>query len=142
MLIKSTGVPVIPTILDDIFSGWSPASSKGTIGTPPAVNIKETDNDFMVEMAVPGMDKKDFQIDLDDNILTISSEDKEEKKETKENYTLREYRYNSFKRSFTLPKNVVDSDHIKATYINGELRIAIPKRQEAKPKPARLIEVK
>ena len=139
MLIKSTDVPVIPTLLDDILNGWTPTNSPRTISTPPAVNIKETDNDFMVEMAIPGMDKKDFQIDLEDNILTISSEDKEE---NKENYTLREYRYKSFKRSFTLPKNVVDSDHIKATYINGELKIAIPKREEAKPKPARLIEVK
>ena len=142
MLIKSTDVPVIPTLLDDIYSAWSPTSSTRTIGTPPAVNIKETDNDFTVEMAVPGMDKKDFQIDLEDSILTISSEDKKENEETKENYTLREYRYKSFKRSFTLPKNVVDSDHIKATYINGELRITIPKREEAKPKPARLIEIK
>jgi len=142
MLIKSTGVPVIPTLLDDIFSGWSPTTSQRTIGTPPPVNIKETDNDYTVELAVPGMDKKDFQIDLEDNILTISSEGKKENEETKENYTLREYRYQSFKRSFTLPKNVVDNDHIKASYINGELRIAIPKREEAKPKPARLIEVK
>jgi HSP20 family protein len=88
------------------------------------------------------MEKEDFQIDLDNNILTISSEKKIENEETNDKYTRREYSYQSFKRSFTLPKNVVDSDKIAATYKNGELVIAIPKKEEAKPKPARLIEVK
>lgn len=142
MLIKSTGIPVLPTILDDFFRDWSTTNFSDTNTTLPAVNIKEDDNAFTVEVAVPGMEKKDFHIDLEDNILTISSEKKVENKEEKDNYTRKEYSYQSFKRSFTLPKNVVDSDKIGAQYKNGELIIAIPKREEAKPKPARLIEVK
>ncbi|MBT8385044.1 MAG: Hsp20/alpha crystallin family protein [Bacteroidia bacterium] len=142
MLIKSTGIPVLPTILDDFFRDWSTTNFSDTNTTLPAVNIKEDDNAFTVEVAVPGMEKKDFHIDLEDNILTISSEKTVEDKEVKDNYTRKEYSYQSFKRSFTLPKNVVDSDKIAAQYKNGELIIAIPKREEAKPKPARLIEVK
>ncbi|MDH5414426.1 MAG: Hsp20/alpha crystallin family protein [Flavobacteriaceae bacterium] len=142
MLIKSTGIPVLPTILDDFFRDWSTTNFSDTNSTLPAVNIKEDDNAFTVEVAVPGMEKKDFHIDLEDNILTISSEKTVEDKEVKDNYTRKEYSYQSFKRSFTLPKNVVDSDKIAAQYKNGELIIAIPKREEAKPKPARLIEVK
>ncbi len=142
MLIKSTGIPVLPTILDDFFRDWSTTNFSDTNTTLPAVNIKEDDNAFTVEVAVPGMEKKDFHIDLEDNILTISSEKKVENKEEKDNYTRKEYSYQSFTRSFTLPKNVVDSDKIAAQYKNGELIIAIPKREEAKPKPARLIEVK
>lgn len=142
MLIKSTGIPVLPTILDDFFRDWSTTNFSDTNTSLPAVNIKEDDNAFTVEVAVPGMEKKDFHIDLEDNILTISSEKTVEDKEVKDNYTRKEYSYQSFKRSFTLPKNVVDSDKIAAQYRNGELIIAIPKREEAKPKPARLIEVK
>jgi HSP20 family protein len=142
MLIKSKGIPVLPTILDDFFRDWSTTNFSDTNTTLPAVNIKEDDNAFTVEVAVPGMEKKDFHIDLEDNILTISSEKTVEDKEVKDNYTRKEYSYQSFKRSFTLPKNVVDSDKIAAQYKNGELIIAIPKREEAKPKPARLIEVK
>ncbi|MGB5364362.1 MAG: Hsp20/alpha crystallin family protein [Aureibaculum sp.] len=142
MLVKSTGIPVLPTILDDFFRDWSSTNFSDTNTSLPAVNIKEDDNSFTVEVAVPGMEKKDFHIDLEDNILTISSEKTVEDKEEKDNYTRKEYSYQSFKRSFTLPKNVVDSDKIAAQYKNGELIIAIPKREEAKPKPARLIEVK
>ena len=142
MLVKSTGIPVLPTILDDFFRDWSSTNFSDTNTSLPAVNIKEDDNSFTVEVAVPGMEKKDFHIDLEDNILTISSEKTVEDKEEKDNYTRKEYSYQSFKRSFTLPKNVVDSDKIAAQYKNGELIIAIPKREEAKPKPVRLIEVK
>ena len=87
------------------------------------------------------MDKKDFHIDFENDILTISSEKTNENEETTDTYTRKEYSYQSFKRSFNIPKNVVDSNKISATYKNGELVIAIPKREEAKPKPARLIEV-
>ncbi|MCB0460132.1 MAG: Hsp20/alpha crystallin family protein [Flavobacteriaceae bacterium] len=142
MLVKSTGIPVFPTLLDDFFRDWSTTNFSETNTTLPAVNIRENDDQFTVEVAVPGMEKEDFQIDLDNNILTISSEKKIENEETNDKYTRREYSYQSFKRSFTLPKNVVDSDKIAATYKNGELVIAIPKKEEAKPKPARLIEVK
>jgi len=147
MLVKSKSNPVLPSILDDIFStdshrGWRNTNFSDTDTTLPAVNIKENEDEFKVELAVPGMNKKDFQIDLENDVLTIFSEKKEENEASKDNYTRKEYSYQSFKRSFNLPKNVVNSDKIKASYINGELIIAIPKREEAKPKPARLIEVK
>ena len=91
--------------------------------------------------AVPGMDKNDFKIDLDNNILTISSEKVNNNQERNDKYTRKEYSYQSFKRSFTLPKNIVDSEKIKAKYNAGELVIEIPKKEEAKPIPARLIEI-
>jgi HSP20 family protein len=141
MLVKTSGIPVIPTVFDDFFRDWSSSNFSTTNTTLPAVNIKENDDQFVVLVAVPGMDKKDFKINLDNNILTIQSEKEIEKNEEKDNYTRKEYSYQSFKRSFTLPKNVVDSDNIEASYINGELEIKIPKLEIAKPKPVKLIEV-
>ena len=110
--------------------------------TLPSVNIKETEDKFGVEVAVPGFNKKDFNIELNNNELTISSE-KEEKHEDKvgERYTRREFSYQSFKRSFTLPDSV-DGEKISAKYTNGVLHVDIPKREEAKPKPARQIDIK
>ncbi len=100
-------------------------------GDVPAVNIKEENDKFVLEMAAPGMSKKDFHISLDDNVLTISSEKKEEKEEKNENYTRREFFYNTFSRSFTLPENV-DAEKIKADYKNGILTLTLPKKEEAK----------
>jgi HSP20 family protein len=110
--------------------------------TLPSVNIKETEDKFGVEVAVPGFEKEDFNIELNNNELTISSEkkDKHEDKED-ERYTRREFSYQSFRRSFTLP-DTVDGEKISAKYTNGVLHVDIPKREEAKPKPARLIEIK
>lgn len=141
MLVKTSGIPVIPTIFDDFFRDWSSSNFSRTNTTLPAVNIKEDDEQFVVKVAVPGMDKKDFNINLDNNILTIQSEKEVENNDESENYTRKEYSYQSFRRSFTLPKNVVDSDKIEANYVNGELQIIIPKLEIAKPKPVKLIEV-
>ncbi|QTE23395.1 Hsp20/alpha crystallin family protein [Polaribacter cellanae] len=141
MLLKKTDFPVLPNVFNDFFRDWSSTNFSDTNTTLPAVNIRESENDFVVDVAVPGMDKKDFKIDLDNDVLTISSEKKTENEKTDDNYTRKEYSYMSFRRSFTLPKGVVDSDKIKANYKNGELRITIPKLEEAKPKPAKLIEV-
>ncbi|GAL69143.1 small heat shock protein [Jejuia pallidilutea] len=106
----------------------------------PKVNIKETKDDYFVEMAVPGMKKDDFNIDLDNKVLSISTEHKEETENTQENYTRREFGYSSFKRTFTLPESV-DDNKIKATYTDGILTIQLPKREEAKEKPARTIKI-
>ncbi len=125
----------------DIFD-WALSNYSSTGTTLPAVNIRETQDHFEVEMAAPGMRKKDFKIELNGNLLTISSE-KQDTHENKENgrYTLREYSYQSFQRSFRLPQNVVDEDKIKAQYENGMLLLLIPKKEEAKPKPARTIAI-
>ncbi len=142
MLVKNTDFPVLPNVFNDFFRDWSTSNFSDTNTTLPAVNIKENENEFIVDVAVPGMDKKDFKIDLDNDILTISSEKTSNNDTSNESYTRKEYSYMSFKRSFTLPKGVIDNDKIKATYKNGELKITIPKLEEAKPKPAKLIEVK
>ncbi|MGN6533085.1 MAG: Hsp20/alpha crystallin family protein, partial [Ginsengibacter sp.] len=108
----------------------------------PGVNIKETPENFQVEVAAPGMSKKDFKIELDGNVLTISSEktnSQEEKDDEK--YTRREFSYQSFYRTFNLPKEVVDVDKILAKYENGLLQLLIPKKEEAKQKPPRLIQI-
>ena len=97
----------------------------------PAVNIQEDEKQFLLELAVPGMKKDDFKIDLENQVLTISSEIKEETEETENNYTRREFVYNSFSRSFTLPKSIV-SEKIKADYKDGILKISLPKNKETK----------
>ncbi|MCF6182983.1 Hsp20/alpha crystallin family protein [Lutibacter sp.] len=142
MLVKSNRIPVMPSIFDDFFKDWSLSNYSDTNTTLPAVNIKENENEFTVEVAVPGMDKKDFKINLDDNVLTISSEKIYENEDENDKYTRKEYSYQSFERSFNLPKDVVNSDKITANYKNGELVINIPKKEEAKPIPPKLIEVK
>ncbi len=98
-------------------------------GDIPAVNIKEENDKFVLEMAAPGLKKDDFNINLDNYVLTISSEKKEETKDDKDNYTRREFLYTSFSRSFTLPKTV-DIDKIKADYKNGILTVTLPKKEE------------
>jgi HSP20 family protein len=94
----------------------------------PAVNVKETDKMYNLEVAAPGMKKDDFKIELDKGVLTISSENNFENEETKENYTRREFGYTAFTRSFWLPENVTE-DNLKATYKNGVLLVSIPKKE-------------
>lgn len=115
-------------------------SPSGT--TLPSVNIRETKDDFVVEVAAPGMKKEDFNIELNNNIMTISSEKREEDndKDKEGNYTRREFSYQSFQRSFTLP-TTVEGEKISAKYSEGVLHIMIPKREEAKQKPPRSIEI-
>jgi HSP20 family protein len=99
----------------------------------PAVNIAETDKDFVVEMAVPGLKKEDIHVKVEDNVMYISAEKKEEKEEKDKNYTRKEYNYNSFSRSFQLPENVRD-EMISAAYEDGVLRLTMPKvKEEVKP---------
>jgi len=120
---------------------WNNQNYSLTNTTIPSVNIKETGDEFEVEMAAPGMKKQDFKIELNNNVLTISSE-KQEENETKEgkNVTRREFSYQSFSRSFALPA-IVETDKITAKYENGLLKLNIPKKEEAKPKPMKQIAV-
>ena len=120
---------------------WNNQNYSLTNTTIPSVNIKENENEFEVEMAAPGMAKDDFKIELNNSVLTISSE-KQSENETKEgkNVTRREFSYQSFSRSFTLPA-IVETDRITAKYENGILRENIPKKEEAKPKPLKQIQV-
>ena len=107
----------------------------------PAVNVKETDKDFEIEVAAPGLSKKDFKIAVDNGVLTISSEKKEEKELKEKDYTRKEFSYSSFSRSFTLPENV-NEDDVKANYEDGLLKLNIAKKVIAAPKAKKAIEVK
>ena len=104
------------------------------------VNIRESDDAFIVEMAVPGLKKSDFQLNLEKQNLSISMERKEENERQEERFTRREFGYSSFKRTFTLPETV-DDEKINASYEQGILSILLPKKEEAKQKPARSIEI-
>lgn len=106
----------------------------------PEANIIENGKDFKIELAAPGLERNDFKVEVNNGVLTISAEKKEEKKEEKENYKRREFSYNSFTRSFTLPENSVP-DKIDAKYENGILRITLPKKEVTVSKPAKQIKV-
>ena len=136
--------PSLNTFFDDFLTKdffdnkWSNFSDTGT--TIPAVNIVESKDDFQVEMAAPGMSKNDFNIELDNDTLTISSLKEDAREEKDRNYSRREFSYQAFRRSFYLP-NTVEAEKINATYQNGVLRLLIPKKEEAKTKPVRQISV-
>jgi HSP20 family protein len=106
----------------------------------PAVNISENKEEFRIDVAAPGLNKDDFKINLENNVLTISSEKEEKKEDNEERVMRREFSYSSFKRAFTLPMTV-NSEKIKATHIDGILQIVIPKKDEAREKPAREIRI-
>jgi len=106
----------------------------------PAVNVTETKDSFRIEVAAPGLNKEDFKIDLHNNTLTISSEKEEKTEEENEKIVRREFSYCSFKRTFSLPDLIV-YDNISASHKNGVLYIEIPKRDEAKEKPVRQINI-
>jgi HSP20 family protein len=133
-------------LFNDFFSrdlwNWGLENNSSTDTTIPAINVKETKDNYEVELAAPGMDKKDFKIELNGNMLTISSERKNEWEDKDgERYSRREFSYQSFQRAFQLPKDVVDEDKIEAKYDNGLLKLVIPKREHAKPRPPRMIEI-
>lgn len=135
----------VPNLFDDFFNrelfNWGNNNFSSTSTTVPSVNIKENADAYEVQVAAPGMEKDDFEIKLDGNLLTISSS-KEESNETGEgNFTRREFSYQSFQRSFELPKEVIDQENIQAKYENGLLMLTIPKKDEVKQKPPRLINI-
>jgi len=142
---NGTGFPSIPSMFDDFFGrelfNWGNNNYSATRTTMPSVNIRETADNYEVEVAAPGMDKKDFRITLDGNLLTIVSEKENNTDEKDGSYTRREFSYQSFRRSFDLPKDVVDQENINARYENGLLKLIIPKKEESKQKASRMIEI-
>lgn len=136
-----------PTLFD---SGWmekffnAPIDeffNMGKVMNVPAVNVSETDKAFMLSVAAPGMDKKDFKVEAFDEMLTISAEhEREEKEEKNGRFNRREYNYSSWTRSFTLPENC-DAGRIEANYVNGELKIMIPKLEVRETKKIKSITV-
>ena len=109
-------------------------------GTLPPVNVKENEKDFELELAVPGRKKEDFNVEIDNGVMTISAEQKSENTVSDENYTRKEFGYSSFKKSFTLPKTV-NTEQINASYEDGVIKFVLPKKEEALPKPKRMIEI-
>jgi HSP20 family protein len=126
-LVKTNGVPSLKSMMEDF---WNTdrffEKPFFTAETLPAVNIRETKNNFELEVAVPGFKKDDFKITTENGLLTISAETSAEEKEEKENYTRREFSCSSFARTFSLPDNVVE-DHINANYHDGLLKIELKK---------------
>ncbi len=136
----------MPALFNDFFTrdlwNWGLSNNSTTNTTIPATNIREDNDNFYVEVAAPGMTKDDFKVELDGTILTIRSE-KENRQEQKEGekYSRKEFSYQSFQRIFELPVHVVDAEHIEAKYENGLLHLVIPKKEEAKPRPPRMIRI-
>ena len=138
-LIKRNNL-VFPSLMNDFFKPDWFGGLENYSSNLPAVNIKESEEGFELELAIPGFKKEDFNIELDNELLTISSEVKDESETKEENYTRKEFSFSSFRRSFTLPETV-DGGKINATYEDGILKLALPKKDEALPKPKRLIEI-
>ena len=138
-LVKRNDI-LFPSLMNEIFKPDWFGGMVNENASVPAVNIKENDTNFDLELAVPGRKKEDFNIEVNENVLTISSEISSEKNEEKENYTRREFSFASFKRAFTLPETI-DEDNIKASYEDGILKFNLPKKEEALPKPKRMIEL-
>ena len=141
-LVRFTGNPLIDRFFDTDLFDWTSKNYSKTNTTLPSVNVKENDNEFAIEVAVPGFEKGDFKIEVHNDVLSISSE-KQESNETndeKDHYTKREFSYQAFTRSFTLPDSA-DGDKVAASYDNGILTVSIPKKEEAKPKAPRTIEI-
>jgi HSP20 family protein len=135
----------VPSLFDDFFKPWNEWFDKegfwGRTSSVPAVNISETKENYQVSLAAPGMKKDDFKIDIDGNMLTVSSEKEDNKEEKDKKFTRKEYNYSSFSRSFTLPEEV-NSEKIEAKYNDGVLKIYLPRKEEVKKSTAKQIAVK
>ncbi|MDR6301543.1 Hsp20/alpha crystallin family protein [Mesonia maritima] len=107
----------------------------------PAMNIKENDNSFEIELAVPGFSRNEIEVSLENNNLHISATKEHEEKEQKEDYTYKEFTYNSFNRQFHLPPSVNQEQEIKATYKNGVLKLDLAKKEEAIKPPKKTIKI-
>ncbi|MEI7422665.1 MAG: Hsp20/alpha crystallin family protein [Prolixibacteraceae bacterium] len=145
MTLIRTSDRLYPAFFNNFFNreliDWANNGFSAENTTLPAVNILEDENKIQIELAAPGMKKEDFKIDLDQNRLTVSAEIEEEKNETGERYSRKEFCYRSFRRQFNVPVETVNGDQIQASYKDGILTLTLPKREELKPKPARAIEI-
>ena len=130
--------PVFTSLIDDLFinQDWNHINT-----TVPAANIIEADDHFNIELAAPGKRKNDFTIELDEGVLTISSETETKFTEKDGSFTRKEFGYSSFKRSFNIPETV-SANKISASYKEGILTVSLPKKAEALPQPKKLISIK
>lgn len=143
---KNNLVPEFPSLFDDFltrdFFNFRNPILHG-INTLPAVNLKETQSSYELEMAIPGMNKQDFKLEIEQDTLTISleKENKSEEKNDEGRYYRKEFNYQFFKRSFKLPENTIDENNINATYHDGILRVTVPKKEELKLKVSKEIRI-
>ena len=125
----------VPSVFDDFFKPWTDLFDNGGWNMRPmnipAVNITEHPNEYLLSLAAPGMKKEDFKIDVDGNILTISSEKEENKEDKNKKFTRKEYSYSSFSRCFSLPEEI-KQEKINAKYEDGVLKISLPRKEESK----------
>ena len=135
----------MPYVFDDFFKPWNEwFDNGGLLGRAmnvPAVNITEQKDEYLVSLAAPGLKRDDFKLDVYGNMLTISSENEENKEEKDKRFTRKEYSYSSFSRSFTLPEEI-NKEKIEAKYEEGVLKISLPRKEEAKKPAAKHIAVK
>ena len=132
--------PFFPSLVDELFNQDRRVRTSSISSTTPAVNLIEQDTQFLIELAAPGNKKEDFEIEIEDGILSISSSNKEDNTSEKETFTRHEFSYNSFRRSFTIPESV-DNSSIEASYSEGVLLIKLLKLEEALPQPKKLIKI-
>lgn len=125
-LVKSNAFPSLRSVMEDFFN--TDVFNRSFMNTEflPAVNIRDEEDSYELEMSAPGFNKDDFKITSEDGLLTISAEKSSEQKEEKKNYTRREFSSSSFSRSFSLPDNIED-DHVKASYKDGLLKLSLKK---------------
>lgn len=138
--------PEFPSLFDDFVTRDFfnlPVRNAFKMGSVPAVNIRETDGAFNLEMAIPGMDKKNFKVEVENDLLTISAnqENKIEEKGDDGKYTRKEFSYQSFKREFRLPENSVNESEISANYKDGILHVTVPKKETTNTKALREISI-
>jgi HSP20 family protein len=133
--------PFFPSLIDDFINNDWNVKVPSLSTTMPAVNIKELDSQFEIELAVPGKRKDDFEIEVENGILSISSTEEEKQLNENGKFTRREFSYTSFRRSFTLPDSV-DPTKIDASYKQGVLQVLLPKHKEAQPQPKKLIKIR
>jgi len=144
--VSNNWFPSVASLLDRFFEGdmmdWNTSNFAGTNSTLPAINVRENDNEYLIEVAAPGLAKEDFKLDYDNGRLTICSEKRNQNEEKDgEKVTRREFSYQSFQRSFTVSESVVNAEAITAKYDKGILYVTLPKREEVKPKPAKQIKI-
>lgn len=131
--------PAFPSLVnrffnDDFFQSYNQVAGKSEFHNLPAVNVKESEGNFQLELAAPGLKKEDFKVSVHENRLIISVKKESQNEEKAEKYSRKEFSYSSFQRAFVLPKTV-DGEKIEASYTDGILYLTLPKKEEAKAQP-------
>ncbi|MEX2595363.1 MAG: Hsp20/alpha crystallin family protein [Salibacteraceae bacterium] len=127
-----------PSIFDEFFNDFTKVNREEAV---PAVNVKENEKQFTLELAAPGLKRDDFNLEVESDRLVISAEVKHENTTEDDKYTRKEFSYQSFKRSFSLPEGEINTDEIKAKYADGVLSIDLPKRKEEEVKASKRISI-